>query len=121
MLNTLEMNVERETLGQYLKREREFRGISLEEIASVTRIPFRHLANIEADAFEDLPAQIFIKGYMRAYSHHIGLDSDQVILRYEAVLADKEAESEDHSTGYLSGLKRLFGRGEKLQASATRN
>ncbi len=110
MLNSIDVNSEKETLGQYLRREREFRGITLEEISSVTRIPFRHLVNLEADALEALPGQTFIKGYIRAYSNHIGLDGEQVVLRYEELLAEQEGENEENKNGYLAGIKKLFGR-----------
>ena len=114
MINLMETNPEKETLGQYLKRERQFRAISLEEIASTTRIPMRHLFNIEADALETLPPKTFVKGYLRAYSHHIGLDGDQVILRYESTLNDQDKESEENQKRSFFGLKKLFNRSDRI-------
>ncbi|MDO8643536.1 MAG: helix-turn-helix domain-containing protein [bacterium] len=80
------MNEIEETLGQYLKRERDFRGIALEDVFKRTRIAPRILRAIEMDDFEAIPGTVFIKGYLRAYSQFIGLNADEVVLRYDALL-----------------------------------
>ncbi len=69
-------------LGQYLRRERELRRISLEEIAQVTRINRRHLELLEAGEEKKLPAAPFLKGFLVAYARHIGIDPDEVLNRY---------------------------------------
>ena len=83
-----------ETFGEYLKRERESRNISLEEIVQTTKISRRYLIALEQDLFDQLPATTFTKGFIRAYAKHIGLDPEDVILRYldiyeNQVLADQ--------------------------------
>ncbi len=69
-------------LGQYLRRERELRRISLDEIAQVTRINRRHLELLEAGEEKKLPAAPFLKGFLVAYARHIGIDPDEVLNRY---------------------------------------
>lgn len=72
-----------ESPGEYLRRERELRGVSLEEIHRATRVPMRILEALEADRYDELPHQAFVKGYIKAYCKHIGLDETDTILRYE--------------------------------------
>lgn len=81
-----------ETFGEYLKRERELRQINLKEISAATRINIHILKKIEADDFEKLPSPTFIKGFIKAYSRHLGLSAQDVIVRYEAYLAQKFKE-----------------------------
>ena len=77
-----------ETIGQYLKRERELRNISLKEISTATRIREHLLAAIEGDRHDLLPAPVFVKGFLVAYGKHIGLDPGDVVLRYESDLKE---------------------------------
>jgi cytoskeletal protein RodZ len=70
------------SLGQYLRRERELRRISIDEIARVTRINRRHLELLEAGEEGKLPAAPFLKGFLVAYARHIGIDPDEVLNRY---------------------------------------
>ncbi len=71
-------------LGLYLKREREARNISLEEIASSTKIVPRYLEALEADRFDIMPGGFFIRGIIRTYARTIGLDEEEVLSRYRA-------------------------------------
>lgn len=72
-----------ESLGRYLKVQRKLRDISLEEVSRLSRVAPTWLEMLESDAFDKLPGDIFTKGYLRLYAEAIGLDSDDVILRYE--------------------------------------
>lgn len=71
-------------LGLLLKREREARNISIEEIASSTKIVSRYLEALEADRFDVMPGGFFIKGIIRTYSRYLGLDEEEVLSRYRA-------------------------------------
>jgi cytoskeletal protein RodZ len=81
-----------ESIGSYLKREREFRQISLAEVAAATRINPAALEAIEKDDFAELPGKIFVRGYLKAYAKHVGLDAADVLLRYEHWLDKEEGE-----------------------------
>ncbi|MBI2370096.1 MAG: helix-turn-helix domain-containing protein [Deltaproteobacteria bacterium] len=72
-----------ESLGAYLKQERERRGISLSEIARVTKVNERQLGALEADQFDQLPPPPFVKGFIQAYAQVVGLDSQEVVRRYQ--------------------------------------
>ena len=51
-----------ESLGSYLRQEREVRELSVAEIAQNTRIPIRLLRHLENDDFDELPADVFVRG-----------------------------------------------------------
>ena len=74
--------------GDKLRREREMRGISLEEISESTKIGTRSLRALEEDDFEKLPGGIFNKGFVRAYSRFLGLDEDQTVADFDAALKE---------------------------------
>src|ERR1700721_40371 len=62
--------------GEHLKREREMRGVSLEEISLATRIAPRFLAALEKEEWEKLPGGVFNRGFIRSVAHYLGLDED---------------------------------------------
>ena len=78
-----------ESPGEYLKRERELRGISLASIHAATRIPMKYLAAIEADDFEKMPHPAFVKGFIKSYCRHMGVDETDAVLRYEVALREQ--------------------------------
>ncbi|MBI5179232.1 MAG: DUF4115 domain-containing protein [Nitrospinae bacterium] len=72
-------------MGEKLKKERELRGVSLDEIAAATRIQKKFLQALEENRFDSLPAPVFITGFLRAYASHLGMDTDSVVSEFEAV------------------------------------
>jgi len=75
------------TLGAYLKKTRELHGISIEELASSTKINISVLAALESDNFKKLPAPIFVKGFIRSYLKYLGVDPKEAILFYELLIS----------------------------------
>ncbi|MBP7706151.1 MAG: helix-turn-helix domain-containing protein [Candidatus Aminicenantes bacterium] len=71
-------------IGPSLKEAREARHISLEEIASATKIVPRYLEALESDRFDLMPGGFFVKGIIRTYAKAVGLDPDEVLGRYRA-------------------------------------
>jgi cytoskeleton protein RodZ len=71
-----------ESFGARLKKEREQRGITLDDIALSTKIGKRFLFALEEEHFEQLPGGIFSKGFVRAYARHLGIDEEQAIADY---------------------------------------
>ena len=74
---------ESETLGKYLKSQRESKKISLREVAKNTRVREPILKAIEEDQHTLLPPATYVKGFLLAYAKYLGLDSNDVLLRYE--------------------------------------
>src|SRR4028118_716833 len=66
------------TVGERLQVAREARGLSLEDVATQTRIPIRHLQHIEREEWEALPAITYCVGFVRSYGNIVGLDGAQL-------------------------------------------
>jgi cytoskeleton protein RodZ len=77
---------DKESLGNYLRREREIRKISLREVANHTRVREHLLKAIEEDQFQLLPSATYVKGFLLTYANYIGLEPNDVIRRYENFL-----------------------------------
>lgn len=71
-----------ETLGRFLKRHRDARGMSLSEVSRVTRIPAASLEAVESDRFDELPGEVFVRGFLRAYAQALGLLPAEILARY---------------------------------------
>ena len=67
------------------------RGISLDEIATATKISTRNLRALEEEKFNQLPGGIFNKGFVRAYAKFLGIDEEQMVAEYSSASADTEA------------------------------
>lgn len=77
-------DAEKESFGEYLRREREMRGILLEEIAEATRIGKNTLEALENDEYEKLPPRVYVRGFLKTYASYLGLDVNDVLLRYQS-------------------------------------
>lgn len=75
------------SFGESLRREREMRGVTLEEIAATTKINLRFLRALEAEDFAKLPGGIFTRGFLRAYASYLGLDTERILAEYQLVAA----------------------------------
>lgn len=71
-----------ESIGSSLKRSREVRNMSLAEVSRVTRIPVPTLEAIEHDRFDDLPGEVFVRGFLRSYAQAVGMLPQDVLARY---------------------------------------
>jgi len=80
--------------GDRLRREREMRGITLDEITESTKIARRHLEALENERFDQLPGGVFAKGFVRAYAHFLGIDEDQAVADYSTA-RHEQPEPED--------------------------
>jgi cytoskeleton protein RodZ len=77
------------SFGENLQREREMRGVTLEEISSATKISVRFLQAIEAGEFAKLPGGIFTRSFIRAYAKYLGLDEEPVLAEYQLAAQPK--------------------------------
>ncbi len=92
--------------GESLQKERELRGITLEEISQQTKVHVRFLEAIEHDNLNVLPAKTFAKGFLRSYARMIGLDEDQVIANFEYChqMLEQDEQTEPLKTHPSKGL-----------------
>src|SRR5438067_11486496 len=65
-------------VGERLRAAREEKGLSLDEVATQTRIPQRHLASIEIADWESLPAPTYTIGFAKSYASAVGLDRTEI-------------------------------------------
>lgn len=65
--------------GARLRRARLRRGLDLQEIANETKINPSHLQRIEEERFGDLPAAVYVRGFVNAYARCLGLDAALVV------------------------------------------
>ena len=70
---------DRDTFGPRLRAERERRGISIETIASVTKVGGDLWDGLERNDFSRWPSGIFARAFVRDYARAIGLDADEVV------------------------------------------
>jgi cytoskeletal protein RodZ len=73
-----------ESVGQYLKRHREARRMSLEEVARATRVPIASMERIESGQFDELPGEVFVRGFLKSYARAVEIPCDEVLARYTA-------------------------------------
>ncbi len=71
-----------ESFGSWLKKHREGVDIRLEQVAEHTKISRDILQAIEEERSEDLPASVFVRGFLRQYARFVGLDPDEVVSLY---------------------------------------
>jgi len=76
--------------GDRLRREREMRGVTLDEIAESTKISRRSLEALEQEEFDLLPGGIFNKGFVRAYARYLGIDEEQAVADYVAACQEPQ-------------------------------
>ncbi len=70
------------TIGTTLRQRREARRMGLAELARITRIPLGTLDAIERDHFDDLPGEVFVRGFLRSYARAVGMVPDEMVARY---------------------------------------
>ena len=63
--------------GEELRREREIREVSREELAAATKVSLRQIEALEAGRFDLLPARVFARGFVQAIAQHVGLDPER--------------------------------------------
>jgi len=81
MINDSEAQL-KETLGGLLKRSRTKQSKTLEEAAKTTRVHLHFLQALEDDDFSALPAEVFVRGFIKIYAGFLGLDPEDTIRHY---------------------------------------
>ncbi|MDO9474572.1 MAG: helix-turn-helix domain-containing protein [Caulobacter sp.] len=77
-------------IGAALKAAREFRGLSLQDVADQTRIRRTYLAAVEDMRLDELPSRPFAVGYVKAYAKLLGLDPDEAVARFKDTSPDPD-------------------------------
>ena len=69
--------------GERLKRERELREVTPNEVVVATRISLRFLEALENEDWDKLPGGIFNRGFVRAIARYLGLDEEHLLAEYD--------------------------------------
>jgi flagellar biosynthesis protein FlhG len=77
-----ELHGETEFSGALLRKVRESQGVSLSDIATRTKISSLHLAAIEEERPADLPAPVYVQGFVQQVAKYLKLDTNQVVRTY---------------------------------------
>lgn len=93
-----------ESFGSWLRGQREVRQVELETISQSSKINIRYLEALEQDRFDQLPATIFVRGFLREYARVVGLDPDEVLNFYI------EASDRDDAEGGIGKQKKRSSR-----------
>lgn len=71
------------TLGEKLKKIRSEYRISLNEVAKNTKIQMKYLEYLENGEYEKLPADVYVRGFVRSYANFLGTDESVLVKMYE--------------------------------------
>ena len=71
-----------EFTGPFLKEVREYKNVTIDRMAEMTRISKTHITAIENDAVSKLPAEVYVRGYVYQYAKVLKLNPDQVATSY---------------------------------------
>lgn len=75
------------TVGERLRQAREVAGLSVTEVANKQHLRPAIISAIESGDYGRIDSELFLKGYVRAYATHVGIDPDSVVRQL-----DKELE-----------------------------
>jgi cytoskeletal protein RodZ len=85
--------------GRWLARERELRGLGRDEVLRVMKLAPGVLEALESGEEARMPPRAYAVGYLRAYAAAVGLDADEVVLRYEEATGPRAAEASRRRAG----------------------
>jgi hypothetical protein len=71
------------TFGRWLARERELRGLDRDEVTHATKLAPGVVEALESGEEPRMPPRAYVVGYLRSYAAAVGLDANEVVLRYE--------------------------------------
>lgn len=93
------------TFGEKLRRERELRGVSLEEVSAATRITLRYLLALENEQWNQLPGGVFNRGFVRTVARFLGLNEEEFLADYATATVPSEQSAEPGRTAGRHGAQ----------------
>ena len=78
------------SIGEYLRKVRIKRNITLETISKELNISYSYLTEIEKDNFSQTPGGVYTIGFIRAYSKYLWLNSSELIKEYKVQISSSE-------------------------------
>lgn len=85
----------RRSPGAMLAAQRETLELSIQQVADQLNLTMHFVRAIEADCYDKLPGEVFVRGYIRAYSNLLRLDPVQILLIFDEFTSQKIARKEE--------------------------
>ena len=82
-------------IGNSLREARLRQGLDFPEIEQATKIRGKYLRALEEEQFDVLPAQTYVKGFLRSYADHLGLDGQLYVDEFNSRYVRGEFEEEE--------------------------
>lgn len=73
------------SIGETLRARREALGLTHRDLSAITKIQAAHLQYLEEDRFDEFPAEVFARGFLRNYARELRLDADAIVAEYDAL------------------------------------
>jgi cytoskeletal protein RodZ len=105
--------------GEELRRERELREVSRQQLAAATKVSLRHLDALESGRFEQLPAAVFSKGFVRVVALHLGLDAERSTAAFRHVYAQWEKDKDKAESGETTTARLRLSQPRRAVSSST--
>jgi hypothetical protein len=102
-------------IGNSLREARLRQGLDFPEIEQATKIRGKYLRSLEEEQFEVLPAQTYVKGFLRSYADYLGLDGQLYVDEFNSRYVRGELEEEEKPFRPTGGS---FGRSSSFQGKA---
>jgi cytoskeletal protein RodZ len=103
----------KQDLGSYLCAERQLRQISLREVAEATKIPLHSLELLERGCWDELPGEVFLRGFVCSYARHLGIAEEAYDRFHQAqVLTERREAARSEPVGEAAtavGTRQRFG------------
>ena len=80
--------------GDVLRAARERRQLALPAVAERTKIPMQALKSLEAGRLDDLPAEVFVRGFIRSYARAVGTGESDALDLYDRALAERRRQAD---------------------------
>lgn len=85
------------TAGDILRQERQRLGLNEKEVADQLHITMHYVKALESNSYEKLPGAVFAKGYLKSYALLLGLDTEDLLSRYDEFTHQQKADIEEQS------------------------
>ena len=89
----------KDTLGSTLRKARESRGLSLDQVSSATKIHVKIIQDLEMDRYDELPAEPFTRGFIYNYARFLSLSTPKIFADYKDFLEEKWKRGHSRSRG----------------------
>jgi transcriptional regulator with XRE-family HTH domain len=97
--------METANFGTFLKEERERRRVSLREISQATKLSVSSLQHMESGNLDDLPPEIFVRGFIRSYARTLGISSSEPLELLDQTLLERRRADEPIATPDLRAYR----------------